>query len=279
MLRRGLREYAGKRTAAEAVRSLFPSFRPDLRVAIKINTASSIMPSHRVVAETMASCLVEAGIAPGNIMIWERGEGTMRDAGYVISAGGQGVQVIATDTPGYGYDESRTERVGGVPVYLTRIITERCDALINIAALKHHYFAGITGTQKNLYGAIPLVDRPFMIGLYDLMRLHLNHSDPCISELNALVAEKVPTVLYICDALLGSYNNGPLGPPQWAQKELLLGDDPVAIDTLMLYRVELKRREAGHEPVLYKARHILTSANMGLGTNDPENMDIRAVTL
>ena len=41
------------------------------RVSIKVNTASWDLPSHSVVAEAIASCLVEAGVKPEGISIWE----------------------------------------------------------------------------------------------------------------------------------------------------------------------------------------------------------------
>lgn len=65
--------------------------------------------------------------------------------------------------------------------------------------------------MKNLYGTVSLLDRPFLTGLPGVLRFHLNACDPCVAEVNALVAEKVPTVLYVCDGLFGMYNDGPWG--------------------------------------------------------------------
>lgn len=232
------------------------------------------MPSHPCLAYAMADCLIQAGLKPDNIIVWERTEKTMRDAGYVIQNEPGRVKTIATDSPGYGYDESRSLRVHGVTTYLTSIITRHSDYIINLAALKQHIFAGVTFTQKNYYGAIALFDRVMLIGPYDLVRIHWNDCDPYVSELNLLINEKIPTLLYICDGLLGLYSKGPLGPPQWAQNEIILSKDPVAVDTLALYRIEQKRREKNLSPLMGKAKHIRTSANMGLGTNNPENMEI-----
>jgi uncharacterized protein (DUF362 family) len=279
LFRQTLLEFTGKGNVRDAMQGLFPKFNTDLRVSIKINTASSYMPSHQCIAFAISDALVEAGLSADNIMIWERAEGTMKDAGYQISTAPGKVKVIGTNTPGYGYDTSRTEYVHGVPVYLSSIITKHSDCLINLAVLKNHIFAGATLCQKNLFGAIPLADRPFFEGPVDIVRLHLNSCDPYISELNALVAGKIPTVLYVVDGLLGLYNNGPLGPPQWVQNEILMSNDPVAVDTLAFYRIERMRREAGLPPRLNKALYLRTSADMGLGTNNPENMEIITKTL
>jgi uncharacterized protein (DUF362 family) len=274
LLKTAILEFTGKNSIREAVRGLFPKFRDDLRVSLKINTASWDMPTHRVVAETMAACLVEAGLRPDNIIIWERTEDTLKGAGYAVRTAAGSVKTVATDTAGYGYDESRSYRVGGIPVYLTSIITEKSDYMINLGVLKHHFMTGVTTAMKNLYGTIPLLDRPFLMGLHNVLRFHLNACDPCVAELNALVAEKVPTILYICDGLLGMYNDGPWGPPQWAQNEIILSNDPVALDTIALFRIEHRRKDVGLPPVMNRALFIRTAAHLGLGTNDPGHMDM-----
>ena len=274
LMKTALLEFTGKNSVRDAVRSLFPKYRDDLRVSIKINTASWDMPSHKVIAETLASCLVQAGLKPDNVIIWERSEGTLHGAGYQVINREGSVKTIATDTAGYGYDESRSYPVHGVPVYLTSIITRHTDYMINLGVLKHHFLAGVTTAMKNLYGTIPLLDRSILAGPLNLLKFHLNACDPYISELNALVAEKAPTVLYVCDGLLGMYNDGPWGPPQWVQNEIMLSNDPVALDTQALYRIEKKRRDIGLPPVMNKALFISRSAAMGLGTNDLSHMDI-----
>jgi uncharacterized protein (DUF362 family) len=274
LLRAALLEYTRKPAMALAVRSLFPKFHEGIRVSIKINTASWYMPTHRVLAETMAACLVEGGVKPDNIIIWERAEDTLTGAGYAIKNVKGAVKTIATDTPGYGYDESKSYRVNGASVYLTSILTRHSDYLINLGVLKHHFLAGVTTAMKNLYGVMPLLDRPLLAGPVNLLKFHINACEPSISELNAVIADKIPTALYVCDGLLGMYNDGPWGTPQWAQNEIILSDDPVALDTLSLYRIEKMRRDVGLPPVMNKALFLRRSAAMGLGTNDPKNMDI-----
>jgi len=274
LIKTALLEFTGKNNVRDAVQSLFPKYHDHLKVSIKINTASWEMPSHKILAETLASCLVQAGLKPDNVIIWERSEGTMAGAGYATINKKGSVKTIATDTPGYGYDESRSYSVHGVPVYLTSILTRHSDYMINLGVLKHHFLAGVTTAMKNLYGAIPLLDRPVLAGPLTLLRFHLNACEPYISGINTLVAEKVPTILYVCDGLLGMYNDGPWGPPQWVQNEIMLSNDPVALDTLALYRIEKKRRDAGLPPIMNKALFISRSAAMGLGTNDPSHMDI-----
>jgi uncharacterized protein (DUF362 family) len=274
LFRKALKEFTGKQNISEAVKSLFPKFHKDLRISIKVNTASSEMPSHPCVANGVADCLIEAGLKPDNIIIWERSESTLISSGYTIADAPGKIRIIGTDTKGYGYEDSKTEKVHGVPVNLTSILTRHSDYQINLGVLKHHWFTGAAVCLKNHYGSIPLLDKPMLTGIYDIIKLHLNACDPYISELNAIIADKVPTILYICDGLLGAYNNGPLGPPQWVQNEIMLSNDPVAIDTAAFYIIERKRREIGLPPLLNKALFLRTSALMELGTNNPKNMEI-----
>ena len=273
LFRKALLAYTGRPSVRAAVRGLFPKFRDSVRVSIKVNTASWDLPSHRVVAEAIASCLVEAGVKPEGISIWERAEKTLQGGGYRLSRSAGAVRVIATDTPGYGYDESATATVNGIRLPLTSILTRHSDYLINLSVMKHHFISGVTGALKNMYGCVPLLDRPFLIGPYGLLKFHLNNCDPCVGELNDAILRRVPTILYVCDALLGLYEGGPWGPPQWVQNELVLSDDPVALDMISLYRVEKRRRDAGLSPVMGNAGHLRTAALMGLGTNNVDNID------
>ena len=274
LFQKALMEYTGKSTIGEAAKSLFPKFRTDLRVAIKVNTASTYMPSHQCLAYAIAHSLIGAGLKPENIIIWERTEKTLMESGYVIRNEPEKIKVIGTDSTGYGYDQEKKEKVHKVPVYVTSILTKHADYQINLGVLKHHWFTGVATCLKNHYGSIPLFDNVRLTGIRNLIRLHLNACDPYISELNHLMEDKAPTVLNVCDGLLGIYNSGPLGPPQWVQNELLLSSDPVAIDTLSFYRIEQKRKEVGLPPLLNKAMFLKTSAHSGLGTNNPEQMEI-----
>lgn len=274
LLFKAIKTLTGIADLSAGVKSLFPSFSPNLRIAIKLNLASGEMPSHLFLAAALADALVTAGLKPENIIIWERGESSLKRAGFPIVNSPGKVKIIGTDTPGFGFNTSREYRVNKIPLFLTSILTSHTDYQINIGVLKHHWMAGIATVLKNVYGAVPLLDNVKMTGVMNVAKMHFNYCDPCIAELNEVVEEIAPTVLYICDGLLGMYNNGPLGPPQWVQNEIMVSHDPVAIDTLSLYRIEKKRREIGLPPVITRARYIRTAARCGMGTNNPENIEI-----
>lgn len=279
LLHAALLEFTGEAELGPAVRSLFPSFSKDIRVSIKFNGASNTMPAHLPLARAMADALISAGLKPDNIIVWERTDNNLPDCNYPLVDSKGEVKFIGTNHPGYGYDESAELDIHGVPAPLTSILSRHSDFQINLAVLKHHWFSAIATTLKNHYGSIPLLDNLPLIGVVDIIRLHTNAGDPYIPALNQEIEKRVPTVLHICDALLGAYNNGPLGPPQFVANEIWLSQDPVAIDTIALHKVEQKRLEAGLPSLLHRASFLRTAAKLGLGTNDPSSMDITMRTL
>jgi len=142
--------------------------------------------------------------------------------------------------------------------------------VINIPVLKDHGIAGVTVSLKNMFGAI-----------HNPNKYHLDVGDPYIADVNMLWAIRQKTRLTICDATTAQYEGGPSYLPHWnwEYNGLLLGSDPVALDTVGWRLIEEKRMiegvptlaEAGREPT-----YIATAAdaNHGLGTNDAERIDL-----
>jgi hypothetical protein len=106
-----------------------------------------------------------------------------------------------------------------------------------------------------------------------------------MAELNALSPIKDHTRLVIGDALTaclrykGSY---PYWTSDWAGDSILLSFDPVAIDTVALQLLEQLLTDDGGNPaaILAMATPCLESgAELGLGTNDPVNIDLTELNL
>jgi hypothetical protein len=106
------------------------------------------------------------------------------------------------------------------------------------------------------------------------MRVHRNNCDPYIAQVNSVPDVKNKTRLIICDALLGQYDGGPGGAPQWLNNQLIISKDSVAVDYEGLMIIEQKRRDKGLESIIEKAKHIKTASRMGLGTNDPKKIEL-----
>ena len=60
----------------------------------------------------------------------------------------------------------------------------------------------------------------------------------------------------------------------WMEGSLILGEDPVAVDTVMLQIIDQKRVEAGLQPVAPMAKHLELSEEIGLGHHQAENIEI-----
>ena len=148
-------------------------------------------------------------------------------------------------------------------------VFQRATALINARPVRIHHWSGIGGCIKNY---IMFVRQPYTL-----------HGDSC-ADLGTLM--KLPIVegktrLHILVALKPQYWG--IGPhhfdPQhsWAYKGLLVGTDPVALDSTGLRLLQAKRLEVfGEEPKGgTPAKHIaLAETRHGIGIADPERIDI-----
>jgi hypothetical protein len=141
-----------------------------------------------------------------------------------------------------------------------------CDALINIPVLKSHMMAGITFAMKNHYGSIYYPD--------------LLHGDEMrgVAALNAIPEIKDRTRLIIGDALSANLRytySFPYWKEDWIGDSIFMSFDPVAHDTMGLKLLTRELEKAGDDPasVIGMATPGLKYAvELGLGTNDPANM-------
>ncbi|MFQ5863139.1 MAG: DUF362 domain-containing protein [Candidatus Brocadiales bacterium] len=267
----------GTSSTEKAWNKIIPTLKSTSRVSIKVNCINPRLPSHPEVTQAIAESLIKVGVRDNNIIIWDRSEGNIIEGlvrcGYKINTTGKGIRCLAVTSRGVGYDERNRLKVPSIgrdfPV--TRIVSQMCDHIINVPVLKDHGISGFTGSLKNFYGAIPLWDK---FAVLDVRRMHRNRANPQIAELynNSLIRDKVR--LSVCDALLGCYEGGPNGRPQWANYQLLGSLDPVALDSYGLDIVDAKRREVGLPPVRPRAGYIHTAAELELGTDNLEEIEI-----
>jgi uncharacterized protein (DUF362 family) len=132
--------------------------------------------------------------------------------------------------------------------------------------LKDHSISGVSLSLKNHYGS---VDSPGA--------LHGNNCDPYIADINNTDPVKEKTRLIVLDASIGIYNRGPDGPPQFRYNSLILGQDPVALDYHCLQIIDEEREKHGLPLIANTgrpAKHIKTAADLGLGTMDPNEMQV-----
>jgi uncharacterized protein (DUF362 family) len=276
----------GAGTMKDAWMQIFPGLKPEDTIGLKVNAINRKCPAHPEVAYSIATSLIDSlGVNPNNIIIWDRTTSELKKAGYIINKSDTGIRCFGTvekfsiarwvinskqeESGGIGYDTSQPVDVGGGRTSnLSKILTTMCTYLINVPVLKDHGEAGVTLSLKNHYGTI---DNP--------RDCHSNYCDPFVAKMNQTPQIREKTKLIICDAVFGIYKGGPLGAPQWQERAILASTDPVALDYTGLQIINEKRRQNGKDPVTKKAIHIKTAMAHGLGTCDPEQINLEEVSL
>ena len=96
------------------------------------------------------------------------------------------------------------------------------DFLVSLPKMKTHHWAGVTLSLKNMFGVVPG-------GCYGWPKniLHWAGIDRAILDINAAVRPDFAIV----DGIIGMEGNGPLQGTPKACGVLVLGDDPVAVDS------------------------------------------------
>jgi uncharacterized protein (DUF362 family) len=137
-------------------------------------------------------------------------------------------------------------------LYFPKILLH-ADFVVSMPKLKTHHWAGVTLSLKNMFGAVPG-------GCYGWPKnvLHWAGIDQAILDINAAVRPDFAIV----DGIVGMEGNGPLQGALKPSGVLILGDDPVAVDSTCA-------RVMGLLPE--KVKHIAQAATL-LGHMDPEKI-------
>jgi len=261
LLDHAITRLTGLNGAGEAWLSLF---KPGERIAIKVNTiAGSRFWTHPALVEALTARLAAAGIPPENILVFDRQDSELRAAGYTLNRDGPGARCAGSNGRYAG-----PVTVAGAKMQVSELLLG-VDALINLPLLKQHGMAGFSFALKNHYGSI---DSPG--SLHSGERLTRG-----MAELNALEAIRAKTRLVIGDALeacLFNWNSAKRGD------SLLMSFDPVAHDTIGLQHYASLLEAEGGSPAFARQRagsYLAEAAQLGLGVNDPQNIELIEETL
>jgi uncharacterized protein (DUF362 family) len=270
MLSLGFAQLSGTQDPGEGLARLFQR---DARVGIKINTIGGRTISTRPeLSLSLAELLIKNGWPERNIVIWDRTNQELREAGYRLSDRPSGLKVFATDTAGAGYEPEifSHRNIGSL---FSTIQTNFVTASISLAILKDHGLAGITAGMKNYFGAI-----------HNPNKYHDSHCDPFIAELFESEPIRAKHRLSILDALVVQYHRGPSFHTQWAERcgALVFSLDPVAADAVGWRLIEGLRskkglptlKEEGREPVF-----LASAQRLGLGQADSGSIEISEIEL
>jgi len=256
MYERGLRLLTGQTSAAEAVRSIFS---PGDRVGIKINAiAAPELATGPAVSLPFARMLTGIGVLPRNVVVWDRTNRELREAGYKLNIEAGDIQVYGTDTAGVGYGAEPTLHRSVASLFST-VLTDRLTASVSLAVLKDHGMAGVTAGMKNYFGAI-----------HNPNKYHDDHCDPAVADLSDAPPVRTRHRLTILDALAVQFHRGPSYHPRWSEPlgALVFSLDPVAADAVG-WRIIEKLRAAKGLPTLEQDGRpplsIATAEKLGLG--------------
>ncbi len=242
--------------------------RPGETVGLKVNALGGRgLSSNLQLVEAICERLQEAGIKASDIVVWDRDSDEMEHVGFHVATGGNRVQCFGTDRVDY---EQELVTHGSVGSRLSKILTQRCNVLINVPVLKDHDGAGVTIAMKNMYGVI-----------HNPNKYHPNGCNPYIADLNMLPEIRSKMRLTICDATTACFEGGPGYKPEysWKNNAVIVSQDPVALDYTGWQIIERKRAEKELKTLENDKRapnYIATAADAQhrLGTNDPKRIAV-----
>ncbi len=240
----------------------------DKVIGLKVNgLGSKGIATHTALIMAVAERLQQAGVKPGNILVWDQNAHFLEACGMTVNTDPGRIRCYSSDVAGFEDQESSW---GVARIRITKILTRECATVINLPILKDHSMAGVTFALKNIYG---VVDRPFT--------LHADNCNPAVADLNAIPVFREKIRLTIGDAMSSVYDGGPGFHPEhlWYPNALIVGEDRVALDHIAWGILERKRAEVGmptFETAGRPPRYIATAADAAhrLGTNDPKRINL-----
>jgi uncharacterized protein (DUF362 family) len=259
-------------TGQAKLKDCFHSFLPVRdKIGIKINTIGGKRISTRPnVAMCLANFISENHDKDGTVIVWDRTNRELKDAGYKLNRNRTGVKVFGTDTLGIGYNRNLISH-RNIGSLFSAIQSDQISSSISLAILKDHGLAGVTAGMKNYFGAISNPNK-----------YHDTNCDPYVAEVFDSSLIKKKHRLTILDGLIIQYHRGPSYHSRWAEKQgmLIFSFDPVAADSIGWRIIEKLRAKKGlpslgeedREP-----RYLKTAEKMGLGIADIDKIKIKEV--
>ena len=268
LLDRAIAHYTGRDNPVEAWKHIVPVGKV---IGLKTNgLGGKGISTHAALVMAVAERLQQAGVKPGEIIVWDRNRRDLEACGLTINTDPSKVRCYGSDVSGF---EDTAEQWGSAKIHLSKILTRECEMVIGLPILKDHSMAGVTFAMKNMYG---VVDSPFL--------LHANGCNPAVADLNCIPIIRQKVRFTIGDAMTSVYDGGPGFHPErlWQPNALIVGEDRVALDQTAWQMIERKRAEAGIKTLEASGRpplYIATAADAThqLGFNDPQKIHLMEI--
>jgi uncharacterized protein (DUF362 family) len=268
LLDRAIAAYTGRDNPVEAWKHIVPAGQV---IGLKTNgLGGKGISTHLALVLAVAERLLQAGVKPGNILVWDRNARDLQACGLTINTDPSRIRCFGSDLSGF---EEQPVAFGTANVKLSKILTRECGMVIGLPILKDHGGAGVTFAMKNMYG---VVERPD--------ELHGGGCNPGVADLNCIPAVREKVRFTIGDAMSSVYDGGPGFHPEhlWYPNALIVGEDRVAVDQIAWQMIERKRAEVGVkslEAAGRPPRYIATAADAAhkLGVNDPQRIHLMEI--
>jgi uncharacterized protein (DUF362 family) len=302
MLEQGIQELTGEKS----VKAAWARFvEPNDTVGIKINPsgAPACCSSPEIVREIIAG-VQSAGVPARNIVVYDRYSYEIDIGSYqtLLPAGVRilGIQDGFSDHVGYDdkvYCQANFFGEWETRSYMASVVSRELTKIINVPTMKDHSASGVTGCLKNLgYGTFNNVARSH--------QAPFSFTNPLIGVMCSVEPLRSKAVLHIMDGMRQVWHGGPLTQVSdfiFQAGTILLGTDPVAMDSIELRSIEKKRDKEGapsvweHDPksitsngseflrdpsknLFYRQPgHISAAGKLGLGVADLKQIDHRLI--
>ena len=261
--------------------------------------SAGLPPSHIIIWDKLARDMISAGYQPAQatqthpiIAAVFPGSGYDRDVFYKSNLTGMllwgDADFIAADPAGdlmqsaqsavnqKGFDNTSNNNdvLGGGGFqssnksYYANLVTRYCTKIVNVPVLSDNSYVGLNGCLASL-----------ALGSVDNNRRFQGdptYGDPAICEILNRDFLRRKVIIHILDSLVEQYAGGPVFNPQFTDPAgaIYVSRDPVAIDALVLPRLERWRKLNHIDPIGSHARHIDDAASYHLGTDDPSRIQL-----
>jgi uncharacterized protein (DUF362 family) len=248
----------------------YPHIYKNRVIGLKGNCAAGrALATHTALVMAICERLQQAGVSPGNIVIWDRNAHNLEACGFKVNTDHGRVRCLASDMAGY---EDHEDVWGVARVRLSKILTRECSLVLNIPILQDHKHAGVSFAMMNLCGAAENTE-PFD-----------TKPNPAVADFSCIPALRDKTSITIGDALSSLYEGGPTLHPNRISRSnsIIVGDDRVATDYAAWHLLDSQRKSAGLPTLAAAGRapqYIHTAADTVhiLGTDDPKRIVITEV--
>ncbi len=256
-----------------------------LKVYSKPGPNSGTRPA---VVAAVVKGLIEAGVPPRQIIIWDRDEADLREAGFFQLAAQLNIRVAAAakagwsatnyyDSPILGnlvYGDREFEQKGegiGRKSFVSTVVAQEMTRIINITPLLNHNQAGVCG---NLYSlAMGCTDNTLRF-----------EGDPgrlatAVPEIYALESVGDKVALNITDALICQYEGGERGLLHYSTmlNQVRLSRDPVALDVLSIKELDAQRRRTKAPNLRPNLELYRNAALLELGVADLDHIKTETI--